>query len=359
MVFDIIEHLQIRPELKESILEFRKQYPVEPQFQSRIPVPSNIYYGTDIWEKAVTALLCGKNILLVGHKATGKNIFAENLAAAFARPRWDVSFHVNMDAASLIGMDTFKKQEVTFRPGPICCAAQHGGFAVLDEINMAKSEALAVLHGTLDFRRSIDVPGYERIDLHPATRFIATMNYGYAGTKELNEALVSRFVVIRMPMISQEHLILLLQDHYPTLKTEGAKELAAVYLDLQKIRETIGTVTEEPGVFFRIPGGEYNNEVLRTIYACGSYPVAWSVDSMDWKEYEAGELVRQLLQSCTIRDGEILRFHGEGENTGEMVKLLHPRLKEEGYEAVTVSQMVYKDRYRMTTDGRQIPEKSK
>ena len=105
---------------------------------------------------------------------------------------------------------------------------------MLDEINMAKSEALAVLHGTLDFRRSIDVPGYERIDLHPATRFIATMNYGYAGTKELNEALVSRFVVIRMPMISQEHLILLLQDHYPTLKTEGAKELAAVYLDLQK-----------------------------------------------------------------------------------------------------------------------------
>ena len=94
--------------------------------------------------------------------------------------------------------------------------------------------------------------------------------------------------------------------------------------ELQKIRETIGTVTEEPGVFFRIPGGEYNNEVLRTIYACGSYPVAWSVDSMDWKEYEAGELVRQLLQSCTIRDGEILRFHGEGENTGEMVKLLHP-----------------------------------
>ena len=68
--------------------------------------------------------------------------------------------------------------------------------------------------------------------------------------------------------------------------------------ELQKIRETIGTVTEEPAVFFRIPGGEYNNEVLRTIYACGSYPVAWSVDSMDWKEYEASELVRR---SGTVR----------------------------------------------------------
>ena len=233
-MFDIIEHLQIRPELKQSILSFREQYPVEEQLQSRIPVPDNIYYGTDIWEKAVTALLCGKNILLVGHKATGKNIFAENLAAAFGRPRWDVSFHVNMDAASLIGMDTFKNQEVVFRPGPICCAAQNGGFAVLDEINMAKSEALAVLHGTLDFRRSIDVPGYERIELHPATRFIATMNYGYAGTKELNEALVSRFVVIQMPTIGQEGLERLLVDEFPTLEKKYRQQFAQLFLDLQK-----------------------------------------------------------------------------------------------------------------------------
>ena len=56
-------------------------------------------------------------------------------------------------------------------------AAKTGGFAVLDEINMAKSEAMAVLHATLDFRRTIDVPGYDRLSLHPATRFIATMNY--------------------------------------------------------------------------------------------------------------------------------------------------------------------------------------
>ncbi len=49
---------------------------------------------------------CGENLLLVGEKATGKNLFAENLAGVFNRPRWDVSFHVNMDAASLIGTDT-------------------------------------------------------------------------------------------------------------------------------------------------------------------------------------------------------------------------------------------------------------
>ena len=229
-----LSELGIRQELIDEIAEFRKNYPVEEAYVSRVPLPKQFYYGKEVWEQAVTALLCGENILLVGHKATGKNIFAENLAGVFGRPRWDVSFHVNMDAASLIGMDTFRNGEVTFRPGPVYTAARTGGFTVLDEINMAKSEAMAVLHATLDFRKTIDVPGYERIELHPATRFIATMNYGYSGTKELNEALVSRFAVIQMPMISLESLVKLICNQYPDIRKEASEELAAVFLDLQK-----------------------------------------------------------------------------------------------------------------------------
>lgn len=229
-----LQKLNINEKLKKEINSYRESYPVSQELLYRIPKADNLYYGDEIWNQAVTALLCGENILLVGHKATGKNIFAENLAAAFGRPKWDISFHVNMDAASLIGMDTFRNGEVTFRPGPVYSAAKSGGFAILDEINMAKSEAMAVLHATLDFRRTIDVPGYDRIDLHPATRFIATMNYGYSGTKELNEALVSRFAVIKMPMISKDNLIKLIQDKFETISEQAAEEFANVFLDLQK-----------------------------------------------------------------------------------------------------------------------------
>jgi len=105
---------------------------------------------------------------------------------------------------------------------------------VLDEINMAKNESLAVLHATLDFRRSIDMPGYERIPLHDATRFIATMNYGYAGTRELNEALASRFVVIDMPAITTEGLIKLLKREFPSLKGVYAEQFAGLFQDIQK-----------------------------------------------------------------------------------------------------------------------------
>lgn len=98
---------------------------------------------------------------------------------------------------------------------------------------MAKNEALAVLHATLDHRRVIDVPGYERITLDEATRFIGTMNYGYAGTRELNEALVSRFVVVDMPVISDENLQKLLRRSFPTLKREWAEQLTALFRDLR------------------------------------------------------------------------------------------------------------------------------
>ena len=123
---------------------------------------------------------------------------------------------------------------MTLRKGPIYQCAEVGGFGVLDEINMAKNESLAVLHATLDFRRSIDMPGYERIPLHDATRFIATMNYGYAGTRELNEALASRFVVIDMPSITTEGLMKLLKREFPALKDAYAEQFAGLFQDIQK-----------------------------------------------------------------------------------------------------------------------------
>lgn len=216
------------------IMEFRREYSVNDEQAYRVPHPKYRYYGTEVWRKALAALLAGEDLLLVGPKATGKNVLAENLAAVFGRPQWDISFYLNTDAASLIGTDTFKNGEVSLRRGPIYQCAVEGGFGVLDEINMAKNESLSVLHATLDFRRIIDVPGYDRIELAPCTRFIATMNYGYAGTREINEALASRFMVINMPIISAENLEKLMLAQFPKLRQEYAKQLAELFQELRK-----------------------------------------------------------------------------------------------------------------------------
>lgn len=212
---------------------FRREYPVNAGQEYRVPRPKYMYYGLEVWRRALAALLAGENLLLVGPKATGKNVLAENLAAVFNRPQWDISFYLNTDAASLIGTDTFSNGEVSLRRGPIYQCADEGGFGVLDEINMAKNESLSVLHATLDFRRIIDVPGYDRIELSPCTRFIATMNYGYAGTREVNEALASRFMVINMPIISAENLKKLMLAQFTKLKDEYAKQLAELFQELR------------------------------------------------------------------------------------------------------------------------------
>ena len=182
---------------------------------------------------AVAALLEGSNLLLSGAKATGKNILAENLAWIFGRPVYNISFNVTTDSSSLIGTDTFRNNEVQLRKGSVYRCAEEGGFGILDEINMAKNDAASVLHATLDHRRIIDVPGYEKINLHPSARFIGTMNYGYAGTKELNEALVSRFLVIDMPMLKEETLHRIILHDYPDIKEDALQAFSGLFLDLQ------------------------------------------------------------------------------------------------------------------------------
>lgn len=233
-LLDFLRQEGVSESILSEVEHFRSFYRLKEEMERRIPTPQYSYYGKEIWEQALSTLLAGENLLLVGPKATGKNVLAEGLSAALLRPEWDVSFYINTDAASLIGTDTFENGRVTLRKGPILQCAEEGGFGILDEINMAKNESLAVLHATLDFRRIIDVPGYDRIVLNDATRFIGTMNYGYAGTREINEALASRFMIIQMPVITEENLKKLILEKYPDIKPDYKDQFAKLFEDIRR-----------------------------------------------------------------------------------------------------------------------------
>mgnify|MGYP003290625178 FL=1 len=233
MNLEFLRKQNVSESLMKDIEEFRKQYPLDEDMRVRIPNPPIPFYGKELLEMSIAALLKGENLLLSGGKATGKNILAENLAYIFGRPAYNISFHVNVDSAALVGTDTFMNNEVRLRKGMVTLCAENGGFGVFDEINMAKNDAVSVLHAALDYRGIIDIPGYDRIELHPATRFIGTMNYGYAGTKELNEALVSRFMVINMPKQDEETVTLILRTYFPEITDNALKQFAGLFMDLQ------------------------------------------------------------------------------------------------------------------------------
>ena len=236
-ILDFLREEDVSENLIRGVEDFRVRYPVSEEYRDRVPEPQYYYYGKETWEMALAVLLAGRNLLLAGPKATGKNVLCENLAAAFGQPVWNVSFHINMDASYLIGTDTFDGTRVTFRPGPIYLCADRGGFGVLDEINMAKNESLAVLHSALDFRRAIDVPGYDLIRVKPQTRFIGTMNYGYAGTRELNEALSSRFAILSVPEISEADLDRLIKRSFPDINPKICTQFVKLFVELMRKTE--------------------------------------------------------------------------------------------------------------------------
>ena len=275
----------------KNIDAFKEKYPINEELKARVPKPRFLYMGNDILDKAISAILAGKNILLVGDKSTGKNVLAENLAYLFNRPMRNVSFHVSVDSSSLIGDDTLKSANVVFREGPIALASLNGGFAVLDEINMAKNEAMAVLHSVLDYRRKIDIPGYDLIEVHPATRFIATMNYGYEGTRDLNEALLSRFVVIKMPQISDTDLRYLIKDQHKELNSEIIEQIAKFFADLKskaKAHEISESAPDLRGIFDAIDLVKEGLEFKEALNMC--------LVNKIFDDYEA-DLIKDLIRA--------------------------------------------------------------
>lgn len=53
-LLDKLRELGISENLIKEIEKFRSQYPVDKEYESRIPVPTQFYYGSDVWEQAIT-----------------------------------------------------------------------------------------------------------------------------------------------------------------------------------------------------------------------------------------------------------------------------------------------------------------
>ena len=64
------------------------------------------------------------------------------------------------------------------------------------------------------------------------------MNYGYAGTKELNEALVSRFLVIQMPDQNEETLEKIFTTSFPEENRKPSNSLSDFFWICKKRQRT-------------------------------------------------------------------------------------------------------------------------
>ena len=87
---------------------------------------------------------------------------------------------------------------------------------------------------------------------------------------------------------------------------------------------------------FRPPYGNCNDHV-KTLIPLPIY--LWSVDTLDWKTRNADAIMQEVKKIGDL-DGKVILLHGIYASTAEATAMLVPYLQEQGYELVTVSELV-------------------
>lgn len=179
------------------------------------------------------AVTLKKPVLLKGPTGAGKTKLAETISQVFSQPVQSINCSVDLDAEALLGFKTIVLKDglnsIEFVEGPVIEAMKKGHILYIDEINMAKSETLPILHSVLDYRRMLTNPFTgEVIKAHPDFSVIAAINEGYIGTTPMNEALKNRFVSFSVPYISG----ILLENLWKELYPSSPKELHTLMLHL-------------------------------------------------------------------------------------------------------------------------------
>lgn len=114
----------------------------------------------------------------------------------------------------------------------------------------------------------------------------------------------------------------------------------------------IMAITGKGTTLFRCPSGEYNNLVIEAVEATNHYCIQWDVDSIDWKEQGADIEYNRIVKKT--KPGSILLFHNDAKYTPENLPRILENLKEQSYEFVKVSDLIYKDNYYINEAGKQI-----
>ena len=122
--------------------------------------------------------------------------------------------------------------------------------------------------------------------------------------------------------------------------------------EIKKTEDIVYAATGSKIKLFRFPSGDYNEDALEYVRSLGYECIQWDVDSIDYKESGAEVEYNRVMKN--IKEGSIVLFHNNAKYTPQNLKKIITKLTEEGYEFVTVSELIYDDNYYVDEKGEQI-----
>ena len=125
----------------------------------------------------------------------------------------------------------------------------------------------------------------------------------------------------------------------------------------EKIDEIVSTankikdLTGEDVNLFRPPFGHVDKDTMNTCKSLGYYVIKWDVDSGDWKNIGSTNVIDRVTKNTT--KGSIILFHANVKDVGAYLEESISNLEKKNYSMVKISDLIYKDNYKVTSTGEQ------
>ena len=190
---------------------------------------------------------CGNsfmNFMFTGEAGTGKSTAAQMIAAICGLPYRFITCSSSTEETELKTqtiIDPNDGSRFVNVDSEVINAIRYGGIIEVQEINMIRREGVAAcLNSVLDGIGKIKLLDGSMLERHPHCVFIFTMNVGYEGSKNLNQALLSRcFCKEEFVLPSEEELVNRLLKKQGLTK-ELAEKMVKVFFEVRNCLEVSG-----------------------------------------------------------------------------------------------------------------------
>ena len=176
------------------------------------------------WKYLIRSAVRGKNIMMTGPAGCGKTMAAKCVVNALDRPDYYFNLGATQDPRStLIGNTHFDSKNGTFFSKSLFVEAIQTPNAVilLDELSRAHPDAWNILMTVLDYGqrylRVDEADNSETIKVADGVTFVATANIGneYTSTRVMDKALMDRFTIVEMDVLTEDDEKSLLSYMFP------------------------------------------------------------------------------------------------------------------------------------------------
>jgi len=67
--------------------------------------------------------------------------------------------------------------------------------------------------------------------------------------------------------------------------------------------------------------------------------ITWNIDTLDWKNHNSKNIANRVIKNAS--DGSIVLMHDIYRATANSLEIIIPKLLEDGYQLVTISELLY------------------